>query len=327
MTEYQFYYNNKPKIGELVLVQFTTKEDSFFKAKLIEYNCEGIMNFQDATKKKKIKNWNSLITLNKNMVARVDDIYDKIINQEQVNSSLVVQLESTCALPTQELLASPIVVQLSIAYLNDNYKSPNLKTDNIQNNLLLYFNENKLLEKFIKSFCINELSNNNNYDFYYIWYSIIHSIDKIKNEENNVESLWKYFINNFNKIKPINEELYFKLKDFYEKKYSNLNQKKISRIGIVSLNGIQEIKNILNIILPKLNFNYEFKYDSTPYYLFSSNQQLSTIINDNNDNNNINDINDINDNIDDHNIFIKLLENEIINKNIFIKIDYLEKII
>ena len=52
---FNYYSNSNPKIGELVLVQFTEKCDSFFKGYLLEYEYDGIMNFQDATKKKKKK--------------------------------------------------------------------------------------------------------------------------------------------------------------------------------------------------------------------------------------------------------------------------------
>ena len=49
----QYYFTNDPKINELVLVHFTEKCDAFFNVKLLEYPYMGIMNFQDATKKKK----------------------------------------------------------------------------------------------------------------------------------------------------------------------------------------------------------------------------------------------------------------------------------
>jgi len=53
MNTYQFYSTNKPQINELVLINLIEKKDSYFKVKLIEYDYEGILNFQDATKKKK----------------------------------------------------------------------------------------------------------------------------------------------------------------------------------------------------------------------------------------------------------------------------------
>ena len=58
MEKFQFYSTDKPEVNENVLVHFIEKKDAYFKAKLIEYSTyDGILNFQDATKKKKIKSW------------------------------------------------------------------------------------------------------------------------------------------------------------------------------------------------------------------------------------------------------------------------------
>ena len=69
-----YYSSENPKLNELVLVHFIEKCDSFFRTKLLEYQYTGILNFQDATKKKKINSWNKIIILNKNMVAKIIDI-------------------------------------------------------------------------------------------------------------------------------------------------------------------------------------------------------------------------------------------------------------
>jgi translation initiation factor 2 alpha subunit (eIF-2alpha) len=112
----QYYSTSNPNIDELVLVQFTEKCDAFFNLKLLEYPYEGIMNFQDATKRKKIYTWNKYVQLNKDMVAKIDYIdYNKKI------------------------------VQVSLAYLEDMFDKK-LNMMQIQNNLLMYFNENKNLE-------------------------------------------------------------------------------------------------------------------------------------------------------------------------------------
>ena len=113
MYNYQFYHNKKPKNNELVLINVIEQLDSYFKVILLEYNIEGIINFKDATKKKKIKNWKSIIQLNKNMVAKIEDIDD-------IGS----------------------LVQLSLINLYTNKEIT-------QETLLVYFNENKLMEKFI----------------------------------------------------------------------------------------------------------------------------------------------------------------------------------
>ena len=80
MYNYQFYSIDKPSINEIVLVNFIEKKDSYFKGKLLEYNLyDAILNFHDATRKKKVKNWNNIIVLNKPIPAHVDDV-DNIKN-------------------------------------------------------------------------------------------------------------------------------------------------------------------------------------------------------------------------------------------------------
>ena len=311
-----YYYNKQPEINELVLVNFTEKMDSYFKAQLIEYKYSGILNFQDATKKKKIKSWNNIITLNKNMVARVEDI-DNIHNS----------------------------IQLSLNYMNDEYNK-DITLDKLQQKLLVYFNENKLMEKFIKSFCIIY-----KYTFTDIWVSIIHQLDKKRVEEDNKKSIWKYFIENINNIdlllnikliiNVINvNKIFSELKDLYNQKYNTAKQKCISRFGIISNIGIDIVKEIFTTILNKINtldteeyildtnknnldidtdkntldidkkLEFNLYYESTPYYI------LETISE--NVNNNMQLM---------HNKFINYLLDEIINKQIFVKKDYIGKMI
>ena len=259
----QFYSTDSPFINENVLVHFIEKKDSYFKAQLIEYPLyEGILNFQDATKKKKIKSWNNIVILNKNTVAKVEDIDN---NKK--------------------------IVKLSLIYLQNE-------------NLMEYFNENKIMEKFIKTFCII-----NKYDYNLIWSNIIHKIDILRRENNIDMSLWNYFINN---KYILDNEIYNKLIELYISKYENINKKKISKFGIITNINIDIIKTIFNTVLSNIDYKYTLKYDAAPKYIFET-------IESNNDKN-------------DHNIFFNNLNNEINNYNkiynkqvIFIKIDFIEK--
>ena len=126
----EYYSVSKPNEGELVLVHFTEINDNFIAAILMEYNgYKGMMKHQDATKKRKVLSWNKIIQLNKNIVARIEevDIYSKI-------------------------------VQLSLNNLEESAKT-NLTFNQIQDKLMLYFIENKMIESFINSLCIvNNLS-------------------------------------------------------------------------------------------------------------------------------------------------------------------------
>ena len=266
MDDHQFYSTDKPSLNENVLVQFIEKKDSYFKANLIEYKLyEGILNFQDATKKKKIKSWNNIVVLNKNMVAKVEDV-DNIKK----------------------------VVKLSLIYMKSC-------------DTMIYFNENKIMEKFIKTFCIV-----NKYDFNTIWTDIVYKIDIIRRENNSELSLWSYFLTNKNLF---NNEIYNNLINFYITRYENINKKVISKFGVISNIGIEIVKNIFNNVLLNINCDNILKYDTAPNYIFE------TISNKEN-NNSI------------HNDFIDSLNKEIENNTlingkqlIFIKIEYIGKII
>lgn len=70
------YSNKVPEIYENVLVIFHQNTD-YFEGSLVEYpNIKCIMMYEDATRKKKIFNWNNEIALNKEVVVKVEEIYD-----------------------------------------------------------------------------------------------------------------------------------------------------------------------------------------------------------------------------------------------------------
>lgn len=276
---YQYYHNIDPVLNELVIVVFLEKNDSYFKGYLIDYDYICYMNFHDATKKKKTFSWKKIVQLNKIIVTRVDEI----------------DIERK-------------IVQLSIAYLPD-IVDKNIKHENIQNKLLEYFNENKQMERFILSFCKKYES----YDFTTIWTSLIHHIDKLRIKE--TESLWKYFILNIVNLKLWitdikiynNSNFYNDILSYYNNKNFIKEEKITSKIGIISLEGIEKIKNILCELKNTYN-NIDITYLSTPYYILES-SSLNTCI-------------------DTHNKFIIEL-NDAINKNqlkIYTKIEYIGKI-
>jgi translation initiation factor 2 alpha subunit (eIF-2alpha) len=267
IEEFQFYSTNKPEINENVLVQFIERKDAYFKAKLIEYSLyEGILNFQDATKKRKIKSWNNIVVLNKNSVAKVEDVDDV-----------------------------KKIVKLSLIYLKNECT-------------ISFFNENKIMEKFVNTFCII-----NKYNFNEIWNNIVHKIDISRRLNNNNLSLWNYFITNKNLFESQSEEyeIYNNLIKLYIKKYENINYKQVSKFGIISNIGIDVVKNIFKNILLNIKCNNILKYDTAPNYLFETNITDDNLI---------------------HDTFINNLKNaintyNISNKNqvIFLKIEYIGK--
>lgn len=276
MSLKQFYSVNNPTVGELVLVHFIERTDSFFDAILLEYPYSGMMSYQDATKKRKIYNWSKVVPLNKDIVARVDEV--------DINAN---------------------IVQISLAHLDEEFKET-LSLSDIQDKLMIQFNENKILDHFINSVSVvNQIDKN------HIWINLIYYIDnerRIHNENTDEEiTLWKYFQNNFHmiddwcKLSNIDDQLCASIKLTYSKRFIH-NCKYVSKIGIISPNGINITKEILNKILNELTFKYTLNYDSTPYYLFESNSDDSNKTN--------------------HENFISELKKY---PEIFIKVDYLAK--
>jgi translation initiation factor 2 alpha subunit (eIF-2alpha) len=309
-----FYSIEDPKLNELVIVQFIEKGESFFKANLLEYPYKGLINFQNATKKKKINSWNKIITLNKNTVVKIIDI-DK--------TAKIVQLSLLNL--TNELIDNKIQNNMNL----------------IQEKLLIYFNENKQFEQFIKSFCLSY-----NYDFNILWKQLVYHIDVLRREYNNKFntniSLGKYFNNNIsfletwiNTVKlheicyanyskldldkkefmlfcqpeiknssdnKLNEhiktlssdeswnQLYLQLKEYYQKKNIFIN-KLLTKIGIISNSNINHTKDIFSSVLQHIKCNYELKYNTAPYYIFETSSLDSSKC--------------------DHDIFINQLQNEI----------------
>jgi translation initiation factor 2 alpha subunit (eIF-2alpha) len=254
MTTFQYYSTFNPTKGELVLVEFTEKCDSFFDAKLIEYPYRGMMNYSDASKKRKVASWNKIVLINKLMVARVDEIDEKAQ-----------------------------IANISIAYLDEYFDEKNLSPSDIQERLMIQFNENKLLESIIKSLCVVTNSN-----FSDIWTKLVHTIDAERrkfNDENNDEPilLWKYFSSNFNEkidlwstTSGINDEIKLCLQTLMSKKSDKSPQKITSTIKIISQQGVSYTKKLLEKCLTPLKYQFTFRYLAAPNFIFETSTSDTT---------------------------------------------------
>ena len=183
------------------------------------------------------------------------------------------------------------IVQVSLAY-NDNNLKDQLKP----------FNDTKILISLIK-----KLANQYNLSFNVFWQKIIHPIDKERKEENS-NNLYEFFKENtilVNELIKKNYENYDEIINYINLNIITNNNKLKSKIGLISLNGIENIKNTIFKIVNEYKFNYSFKYDSTPYYILESNSIDSTI--------------------EDHNNFINSLNELAIKNKIFTKIEFIGK--
>lgn len=277
----EYMFNTVPKIGSNVLAVFTKQKDGYFEAKLVDYPYEGIMNFKDATKRRRVSSWNQIVPLNKEMVACIEAIDKETI-------------------------------QLSTAYFEDS-KFKDMDEMQIQREIMTPFNENKMLRKFMISLC-----KMHNYEFTDIWRTFIDDIKLLydeyleeEEEEEEVVSMWKYFIDNFNEFvenTQLDESIVMNMKELYDKKNEVEINKIVSRIGIISLGGIEGTKQLFTNVIKNIKYNYSLKYESAPYYIFETSSE------------------DTSD--DTHSNFVKMLESESAKMDghkVFIKTDYIAR--
>ena len=273
----EYMFTTMPKIGTNVLAVFTKQKDGYFEAKLIDYPFEGIMNFKDATKRRRIASWNQIVPLNKEMVACIEAI-DKG------------------------------TILLSTAYFEDS-KYKDMDEMQIQRELMIPFNENKMFCKFLISLC-----KIHNYEFIDIWRTFIDDVkmlyDEYMEDAEEEVSMWKYFIDNFEDFienTKLDETIVMNMKELYEKKNEIVINKIASRIGIISLGGINGTKQLFTNVTKNIKYNYSLKYESAPYYMFETSSE------------------DTSD--ETHYNFVKMLESESakLSSKVFIKTDYIAK--
>lgn len=282
-----YYSVEHPESGDLVLAKFTSQIDAFFGT-LVEYSgYRCIMIYKDVVKKRKVASWTKFVPMDKVLVVQADDV--------DTNKK---------------------IVQVSMAYLADNFKEE-LTTTQLQEKLMEPFTENKMFESFIKSVCIV-----NHLDFKYIWTTLVHYIDELRREtsdndnddDETTPSLWKYFTNNFDDIDEwieaceLDKSVGVAIKELYQKRTKEIPKKITSKIGIISLGGVNATKELISKVLAQLKYTHNLHYDTTPYYLFESSTEDSDT--------------------GSHNKFVKALETESakFNPKIFIKTDFIGKI-
>jgi len=232
-----FYSITKPIDNELVLIKLTEKKESHFEGKLLGYPCDLFMNQADATNKKKVFSWKGIITLNKEMFAKVDDPdYDKNI----------VKVSLTNINPNDEDI------------INGFYKNKQLVSIFIKLSITFQKNLDELWQKVIyridkkrrdeyeedclpplSDYCIEEK------DF------VIESFD---NKE--ISDKFFEFINQLNQEKP------FKI---------------ISKIKIASEGGITKTREVISNNIDSIKYKFTFKYDTGSTFILESSSKDSSL--------------------------------------------------
>lgn len=244
----KIFENLVPEINENVLVIFTDYKDTHIEAILINYeSVNAIMLYEDSTRKKRVYDWKKVLPLNKQIVAKVEEIYDNNF------------------------------IKISTAYFEHRKDQEELAKE-----LLKPFSENNTLIKILSKIC-----RTHNINLVEFWENVIYKIDKLRREDNlNDESLLSFITNNIDTfselLKEIYSEKYDLLFDDLNKTMFNKITKLQTKIKVTSNSNVNNIKNFLDYVYKSnIGFNYTIKYESTPTFIIESSSENSSMDNHN----------------------------------------------
>ena len=291
--EISIYENKLPDINEHVIVIFTEYKDTHIEANLIEYNSiNGMMIYEDATRKKKVYDWKKEIPLNKVIVARVEEIF---YGHENTLLSGTNVHENT-------LLSGTNVHENTYVKLSTGYFDQKMDSSELRKKLMKPFVDNKALITIIKKIC-----RNNDLNFNDFWSIIMYKIINEKKKEDLNGSILDYVSENKdffkNTIKENYPDHYEKIINQYEKQLLNKNYKIQSKFSLITKHSIENTKELLKLSCDNnKDWIFTLKYETTPIFLLESSSENSTQEN--------------------HDVFLQFLENnsKVFNVN-YVKIN------
>jgi translation initiation factor 2 alpha subunit (eIF-2alpha) len=320
MDNFQVYCKTIPKKYDNILVIFNNRNNTHIEGESLEYNFKCIMSYNDATKKKRIYSWNKLVPLNKPMVARVDEVFEEsayiqvsiayfdnlkkdenalkeLLRPFNNNKILMSQIKKMCHETTIDFNKFWIDIIHPLDYCRNEEESELCLLDYYKNNF-------DKLEDLV----------NIHYDF---CSKIIELVDIISEQvdltpvtesvEPNTDSDNEPVTNPDTEPVPTNVNKHIIC--ILRKINSETINKIISKVGLISMNGINKTKEVIRKVIEHNNdWEYTFKYDTPPYYILESKNRSYT-----NDENK-------------HEKFIRLLESEAKKESqLFTKIDFIGK--
>lgn len=233
----QYYYTSLPQVNELVLIHFTSFKESHIEGQLIEYpECEAFLSYNDATKKKKINNWNKYIPLNKDIVARVESIE---------NNTVIVSLvfdKNACDEDKRSIFLEPFQLNKQlISIVKKMCFEKNYDFNDIWTNMIYQIDEKK----------------HDDYDPESFPSLLTYCYDE---KENLIEL--------FNDT--IYQEIYETFISYLNKHMTEKPHKLITKIEIVSNGGIDNTILIFNKAIENIKCPFNLKYISAPIYHFET---------------------------------------------------------
>lgn len=226
MESIKFYCDNKPKVGEVVQVIFTNRDEDHATGHMTQYDCNIIMTYSQATKKKKIKSINKVIPLNKELTATLED-YDPKTNTGNV----------------------------SRAYLDDEVEY----FDNI-------FRLNQKLYQGIHQICFKTESDFTYMWKEKVYPFVQTKLEELNEKHEYLPtekpSYLEVFIDYIKDFGPIidNEKIYSELVRRFERMTTNTPTIK-KKVGIISNDGVQKTKDLFNMCFTHMIENEDYDYE------------------------------------------------------------------
>lgn len=232
MESIKFYCENKPATGEVVQVIFTERRVDHAIGYMTEYNCNVLMTFGQATKKKRIRNINKIIPLNKELTAVLED-YD----------------QSKC------------MANVSRAYLDDDVDNHDIV---FKLNKKLYIGIQQICESLKIDF--NDTWKNKIFPFVSSKYSELIKEGDFDDDEK--PSYFDVFVETMKELESDGNE---KLVSEIESRFKRMNVSTVvnkKKVGIISNNGVSQTKRLFELCFEDENFsnmedNFSITY-STP---------------------------------------------------------------
>lgn len=231
-----------------------------------------------------------LIEYNYNAIMSYNDATKK---KKVYSWNKIIPLNKIILAKIENVIEESSIVQVSTAYNNKDIKEE-----------IKQFSDNKLLIALIKKICyLYKL------DFIEFWESIIYPIDK-KRKMQNIDNLYNFFKDNIDLLSNLINNKYENNKEIINFINDNIKVSTFkikSRIGLISMNGLKTTLNTISELTKTQEWDYQFKYDTTPYYILESISDNSSVEN--------------------HEEFINNLNTLAIQNKIFTKIEYIGSIV
>ena len=224
----RFYSDNNPKLDELVLciVKERNQEDNVIKLYLSDYNVNAIMSYKKATNKKKVRSWNNIIPLNKEIICKVESISVK--NDE-------------------------CFIELSKAYID------------LTSDYVMKFKEEQKSNYKLKAIFKMLDSIYEDFNYKNSWENIVHPYDELRKKEKSELFLFEFILTKFDDfISKFNKDQQEHINKFLNKSKKRKNNKFKTKFGLYSKYYNNTI-DIIRESLQDLD-DVDVKIDKVPYF-------------------------------------------------------------